>query len=152
DDLRRKARPRRRGVARAGDPGRGPGGGRTARPDRGAVGRAARRSRHGTVDAGPVPRRAGGGHAMMRVAVVGAGVAGLAAARALTAAGHRVTLYEAAPHPGGHVYTVDAGECAVDLGFIVCNRERYPAFFALLGELGIATRRTTMSFSVAIPG
>ena len=89
---------------------------------------------------------------MMRVAVVGAGVAGLAAARALTAAGHRVTLYEAAPHPGGHVYTVDAGGCTVDLGFIVCNRERYPAFFALLGELGIATRPTTMSFSVAIPG
>jgi uncharacterized protein len=33
----------------------------------------------------------------------------------------------------------------------VCNRERYPLFFALLGELGIATRSTTMSFSVALP-
>ena len=88
----------------------------------------------------------------MRVAIVGAGVAGLAAARALIAAGHSVAVYEAADRPGGHVYTVDAGGHAVDLGFIVCNRERYPAFFAMLGELGVATRPTTMSFSVAIPG
>src|SRR5262245_63627589 len=86
-----------------------------------------------------------------RVAVVGSGIAGLAAARAL-AGRHAVTLYEAAARPGGHVSTVDADGHAVDLGFIVCNRERYPAFFAMLGELGIATRPTTMSFSVAIPG
>ena len=88
---------------------------------------------------------------MMRVAIVGGGIAGLAAARAL-AGRHAVTLYEAAARPGGHVYTVDADGHAVDLGFIVCNRERYPAFFAMLGELGVATRPTTMSFSVAIPG
>jgi len=87
----------------------------------------------------------------MRIAIVGAGIAGLAAARAL-AGRHAVTVYEAAPQPGGHVHTVEAGGHAVDLGFIVCNRERYPAFFALLGELGVATRPTTMSFSVAIPG
>lgn len=88
----------------------------------------------------------------MRVAIVGAGIAGLAAARALVLAGHTVTIYEAAPRPGGHVYTVDADGHAVDLGFIVCNPERYPAFFAMLGELAVATRPTTMSFSVAIPG
>jgi len=86
-----------------------------------------------------------------RIAIIGAGIAGLAAARAL-APSHAVTLYEAAARPGGHAYTVDAGGLAVDLGFIVCNRERYPAFFGMLGELGIATRPTTMAFSVAIPG
>jgi predicted NAD/FAD-binding protein len=87
----------------------------------------------------------------MKIAIVGAGIAGLAAARAL-AGRHDVTLYEAAARPGGHVYTVDAHGHAIDLGFIVCNRERYPGFFALLAELGIATRPTTMSFSVALPG
>ena len=86
----------------------------------------------------------------MRIAIVGSGVAGLAAARAL-APRHDVVLYERAARAGGHVHTVDAEGHAIDMGFIVCNRARYPHFFAMLGELGIATRPTTMSFSVAIP-
>jgi predicted NAD/FAD-binding protein len=93
----------------------------------------------------------------MQIAIVGSGIAGLAAARTLAGAralagAHEITMFEAAPRPGGHVYTVDAGGHAIDMGFIVFNRERYPAFVAMLGELGIATRPTTMSFSVAIPG
>lgn len=88
----------------------------------------------------------------MRIAIVGAGIAGLGAARAL-AGPHEVTVLEAAAAPGGHAYTVDAGGgVAVDMGFIVCNRERYPHFFRLLAELGVATRPTTMSFSVAVSG
>ncbi len=86
----------------------------------------------------------------MNIAIVGSGVAGLGAARAL-AGSHDVTLYEAAPQPGGHVHTVEVDGLAVDMGFIVCNRERYPLFFRLLGELAIETRPTTMSFSVALP-
>lgn len=86
----------------------------------------------------------------MKVAVVGAGVTGLAATRALVDR-HEVTLFETAPRAGGHVYTVDADGHAIDMGFIVCNRARYPAFFALLAELGIETRATTMAFSVALP-
>lgn len=86
----------------------------------------------------------------MNIAIVGSGIAGLGAARAL-ADSHDVTLYEAAAEPGGHVHTVEIDGLAVDLGFIVCNRERYPLFFRLLAELGIETRPTTMSFSVALP-
>ncbi|HEU4612826.1 MAG TPA: FAD-dependent oxidoreductase, partial [Kofleriaceae bacterium] len=84
----------------------------------------------------------------MRIAIVGSGIAGLAAAHAL-AGTHDVVMYEAAARPGGHVYTVDAGGHAIDMGFIVHNRERYPRFRALLDELGIETRPTTMSFSVS---
>jgi predicted NAD/FAD-binding protein len=87
----------------------------------------------------------------MKVAIVGAGIAGLGAARALAGGGHEVVIYEAAARPGGHVHTVDAGGHAIDMGFIVCNRERYPLFFRLLDELGVRTRPTTMSFSVSLP-
>ncbi len=87
----------------------------------------------------------------MRVAIVGSGIAGLAAADALADAD--VTLYEAAPRAGGHVYTVELeGGIAVDMGFIVHNRARYPHFSALLDELGIQTRPTHMAFSVADGG
>jgi predicted NAD/FAD-binding protein len=85
----------------------------------------------------------------MRVAIVGSGIAGLAAAHALVDDRTEVVMYEAAPRAGGHVYTVDAEGHAIDMGFIVCNRERYPRFSALLDQLGIATRPTTMSFSVS---
>ena len=84
----------------------------------------------------------------MRIAIVGSGIAGLGAAHVLAGA-HEVTLFEAAARPGGHVYTVDVEGVAVDMGFIVHNREHYPLFCALLRELAIPTRPTTMAFSVA---
>ncbi len=88
------------------------------------------------------------------VAIIGGGVSGLAAAHALGPHAE-VDLYEAAPTLGGHVYTVDVpgrrGPIAVDMGFIVWNRENYPHFGRLLRELGVASRPTTMSFSVTLP-
>ncbi|MBK9035938.1 MAG: FAD-dependent oxidoreductase [Myxococcales bacterium] len=84
------------------------------------------------------------------VAIVGAGVAGLGAARALAGRAD-VTVLEAGARAGGHVYTVDVDGAAVDMGFIVFSRPSYPRFSALLDELGLASRATAMSFSVALP-
>ncbi|MEZ4368027.1 MAG: FAD-dependent oxidoreductase [Kofleriaceae bacterium] len=90
----------------------------------------------------------------MRIAIIGSGISGLGAAHAL-APHHEVTVFEAAPTLGGHVHTVTVpgrrGPLAVDMGFIVCNRDNYPRFFRLLDELGVATRPTSMSFSVSLP-
>lgn len=79
--------------------------------------------------------------------MVGTGVAGLAAARALAGA-CRLELFEREPAPGGHVRT----ERGLDTGFIVYNERRYPHFSRMLDQLGIASRPSTMSFSVRAPG
>lgn len=87
----------------------------------------------------------------MRIAVVGAGVSGLVAAFRL-ADRHDVVLFESAPSVGGHVHTVDVDwqeeRHAIDVGFIVFNDRNYPRFVKLLDELGVASRPTTMGFSV----
>lgn len=87
----------------------------------------------------------------MEIAIIGAGISGLTAALRLSAR-HAVTLFEANAYAGGHTNTVDVqldGERhAIDTGFIVCNDWTYPNFLALLDELQVATRPTSMSFSV----
>lgn len=88
----------------------------------------------------------------LRVAVIGAGIAGLGAARELERRGHRVAIFEAARRPGGHTYTVEVGEggrqLQIDMGFIVYNERTYPHFTRLLAELEVATEPSSMSFSV----
>lgn len=88
----------------------------------------------------------------MRIAIVGAGIAGLVAAHRLHPE-HDVTVYEASHHVGGHTNTVRvdlADETHwVDTGFIVHNDRNYPRFESLLGELGVATQPSRMSFSVS---
>ncbi len=95
------------------------------------------------------PRSQGPGR--KRIAIVGTGIAGLLAAERLATV-HDVTVFEAEARIGGHTHTVDvdtpAGKLAVDTGFIVCNDRTYPGFLALMRRLGVALRRSTMSFSV----
>ena len=57
----------------------------------------------------------------MRVAVVGAGIAGLAVAVGLENAGHDVTVYEATDCVGGRMSTVACGDYPIDVGFHVLH-------------------------------
>ena len=88
----------------------------------------------------------------MKIAVIGSGIAGMAAAHFL-AKQHDVTMYEAADRLGGHTATVDVEDDGqtlhIDTGFIVFNDWTYPHFIALLQELGVESRPTSMSFSVS---
>jgi uncharacterized protein len=87
----------------------------------------------------------------MKIAVIGAGVSGLVAAHLLSRE-HDITVYEAGAHAGGHTNTIGASDtrCSyqIDTGFIVMNDRNYPNFTKLLGQLGVATQPTHMSFSV----
>lgn len=89
----------------------------------------------------------------MRVAIVGAGVSGLAAAARLHPR-HEISVFEQDTRLGGHAHTVDVevggAKIAVDTGFIVFNRGNYPRFSALLDGLGVAAHPSNMSFSVAV--
>lgn len=91
----------------------------------------------------------------MKVAIIGSGISGLAVAHTLRGRAD-ITLFEAGDYFGGHTHTVDItlptaqGERSwgVDTGFLVFNERTYPNLIRLLGELGVATAKTDMSFSV----
>jgi hydroxysqualene dehydroxylase len=70
------------------------------------------------------------------IAVVGAGLAGLAAAHTLLSSGHQVSLFEAAPHAGGRARGVPHAETMLDNGQHLCIGA-YQATLALLGEAGL---------------
>jgi zeta-carotene desaturase len=72
----------------------------------------------------------------VRVAIVGAGLAGLAAAVDLVDAGHQVALYEARPFMGGKVGSwVDEGGNHIEMGLHVFFFN-YANLFALLRKVG----------------
>lgn len=96
----------------------------------------------------------------MKVAVIGSGIAGLAAAYQLRSTA-RVTLFEAGSWFGGHTHTVDVTlpdqhgvpvTHGVDTGFLVLNERTYPQLIRLFADLDVPTARSDMSFSVQVPG
>ncbi len=95
----------------------------------------------------------------MKLAIVGSGISGLAAAHALRGRAD-ITLFEANDYFGGHTHTVDitlptpqgAVTHGVDTGFLVFNERTYPNLIRLFAELGVATAKSDMSFSVQVPG
>ncbi len=88
----------------------------------------------------------------MRTAIIGTGISGLSAAHHLRERSD-ITIFEAAHRPGGHANTVlaesERGLEPVDTGFIVFNDRNYPEFTSLLQELEVASRPSSMSFSVS---
>jgi len=79
-----------------------------------------------------------------RIAVVGAGLAGLNAARLLWQAGANVRLYEARPRLGGRILTVGvdgAPGAGFDLGPSWFWPEMQPEIAALVAELGLACQK-----------
>jgi uncharacterized protein len=88
----------------------------------------------------------------MRIAIIGAGVAGLVCAHMLHC-DHELVVFEASEEAGGHANTVhvetETGSYDLDTGFIVFNDRNYRGFERLLGELGVPTQPSQMSFGVS---
>ncbi|MFK7965111.1 MAG: NAD(P)/FAD-dependent oxidoreductase [Burkholderiaceae bacterium] len=89
----------------------------------------------------------------MRIAIIGSGISGLAAAHRLKDR-HEVTLFEADDRAGGHANTVsvtlDDLTYPVDTGFLVLNERTYPNLLALFAELKVPLADSDMSFSASM--
>jgi monoamine oxidase len=72
------------------------------------------------------------------VLILGAGIAGLAAARALAERGVRVTILEARDRVGGRIHTLQTGEGVVELGAEFVHG-RAPELWSLIEEAGAKT-------------
>ena len=86
-----------------------------------------------------------------RIAIIGGGISGLSSAYHL----HRdfdVTLYEANSYLGGHTDThsfiVDDQNVRIDSGFIIFCPEYYPHFSAMLRDLGVSSKPTSVAVTV----
>jgi predicted NAD/FAD-binding protein len=88
---------------------------------------------------------------MQTIAIIGTGIAGLGCGYCLHER-YQLTLYEKSDYLGGHANTLsveeEQGQIPIDTGFMTYNEVTYPNMTRLLRELGVASRPTSMSFSV----
>lgn len=84
--------------------------------------------------------------AVRRVVVVGAGIAGLAAAHELAAAGHRVTMLESSDRVGGKLRTETVAGIGVDVGAEAMLNRR-PEGVALIQRAGLDVVHPAMAGS-----
>lgn len=82
------------------------------------------------------------GSAAERVLVIGAGMAGLAAARQLADAGREVRVLEARPRLGGRIHTVELAGVRADAGAGWLQQERRNPLLPLARKLGLGLVRT----------
>ncbi|KAJ9538274.1 hypothetical protein OSB04_031007 [Centaurea solstitialis] len=82
---------------------------------------------------------------MMRVAVVGSGISGMAAAYVLAKAGVNVVLYDKEDYLTTTIDGVD-----LDLAFMLFNRVTYPNMVEFFEKLGVDVEISDMSFSVSL--
>lgn len=82
----------------------------------------------------------------MRIVVVGAGIAGLTAARDLVAAGHDVLVLESAPRVGGKLYRTAVAGVTVDVGAEAMLNRR-PEGVALATSVGLPVEHPTSASS-----
>ena len=85
----------------------------------------------------------------MNIGIIGAGIAGLAAALRLTKAGHKVTLYEGAPFLGGQASTFDVGGGRLEKGYHHLFTTDVD-IIDLIEELGLTDRLAWIDSSVGI--
>ncbi|WP_221349919.1 flavin monoamine oxidase family protein [Streptomyces beigongshangae] len=98
----------------------------------------------GTTAAAAGPPIAADGGESKRIAIVGAGIAGLVAAHELEGLGHQVEIFEAAARIGGRVHTHRFGT-GTDAPFVELGAMRIPAHHTLamryITRLGLADRK-----------
>ena len=87
-----------------------------------------------------------------RIAVIGAGMAGLAAARRLMEAGASVTVFERRDRPGGRVHTREMPDgTLVDVGAInLMSPRTAKATFQLIKEVGLTSQVSSFSTQFAV--
>ena len=105
-----------------------------------------------TLDNGPAPRRP---ETLTSVAVLGGGLAGMAAAWRLVNAGYRVTLVERRPYLGGRAYSFVDRETGqeIDNGqhvFLSCC-DAYHRFLDEIGSLELTSRQKRLHVEVRSP-
>lgn len=83
-----------------------------------------------------------GGRDVLDVVVVGAGAAGVAAARRLASEGLSVAVLEREAHSGGRLLTGHHDGAQLERGGVF-HTDRYPATLELLEEVGLTTERVT---------
>lgn len=89
----------------------------------------------------------------MRIAIIGAGITGLATAWMLDGSGHEVVLFEESEVAGGHAHTLtvhrDGVDVPVDTAFSNLTSATHPTFKTLLERLNIGCERSLATFALS---